>query len=226
MGKRARLHLTVMGLVVMLSLTACGRAGPADTPEEGSGQTHEQPEAAEETETTEGLPATEDKEGSEGEGESEQGSQKAEQDEARPMVVRAGDTVRMHRVGILENGEVFDSYQGNRYLQFTVGEGEFLPAFEEEILGMEVGETKTFTIPAEDAYGPHYDALVFTIDRSELPEDKELKPGQMLQVGDKESLLMRALVVNVTASNVTLDANHLLAGEDLTFKVELVKIVS
>lgn len=228
MCKIACLGVAVVGLLVTSSLTACHQAGSpggADIPEKESGQTQQQPESSEQRDTTESTPGPADGNSAEGQDEPN-GTQTGEQDEKRPTAVRVGDTVRVHRVGTLENGEVFDSYQGNRYLQFTVGEGEFLPDFEEEIVGMRVGETKTFTIPAEEAYGPHYDALVFTIDRGEFPEDKQLEPGQMVQVGDRESLLMRALVVNATASNVTLDANHLLAGEDLKFEVELVKILA
>ncbi|MFW6151260.1 MAG: FKBP-type peptidyl-prolyl cis-trans isomerase [Chloroflexota bacterium] len=229
MCKTTCLRLGMVGLLVTLSLGACQQAdspGGADIPEKESGQTQQEPESGEQSDATESAHAPPDEDCTEGQDAPDHETQIDQQDAEKPRVVRAGDTVRVHRVGTLASGEVFDSYQGNRYLQFTVGEGEFLPAFEEEIVGMKVGETKTFTIPAEEAYGPHYDALVFTLDRDEFPKDKQLEPGQMVQLADREILLMRALVLNVTASNVTLDANHLLAGEDLTFEVELVKILS
>lgn len=150
---------------------------------------------------------------------------RSEANEVVPAMVRPGDTVIVHCTGTLENGEVFDSYEGDTCVQFKVGSSDLLPAFEEAVIGMEPGETRVFTIPAEEAYGPHYNALVFHVDRNDLPEDKQGEPGEVIHFTHDTGFIITAVVVDVVGSNVTVDANHPLAGENLTFEVELVKIL-
>jgi FKBP-type peptidyl-prolyl cis-trans isomerase 2 len=110
-------------------------------------------------------------------------------------------------------------------LQFTIGNGQVIAGFEQAVIGMKIGESKTARIPMEQAYGPHREDMVVTMDRSKLPTGLNPKVGQRLeltQVDDQTSLVT---VTNVTESTLTLDANHPLAGKELTFDIELVGIL-
>jgi peptidylprolyl isomerase len=139
-------------------------------------------------------------------------------------VVKYGDTVKLEYIGTLDNGETFDTSLGEEPLAFTLGEGEMVPAFETAILGMKVGEYKTFTIPAEEAYGPYYEDLVLEVPRSMIPSDVVPKVGVQLKQVQEDGTEIIATITRVTEETVTLDANHPLAGEDLTFEVELLDI--
>ncbi len=136
-----------------------------------------------------------------------------------------GDTVRIHYTGRLDDGEVFDSSAGREPLQFTLGAGQVIPGFEQGALGMNPGEAKTINIPADKAYGPHRKEMVMTVDRKEFPENFELKLGMQLQIPQEDGRALPVKVTDISESNVTLDANHSLAGKDLTFDIELVAIV-
>lgn len=138
--------------------------------------------------------------------------------------VRAGDTVRVHYTGTLEDGTEFDSSRDGEPLEFTVGSGAVIAGFDEAVSGMQPGERKRVTVLVEDAYGPHRTELVMVVERSEFPDDLEPEVGQELQVsqGDDESFVVT--VTEVSDGVVTLDANHPLAGEPLTFELELVEI--
>jgi peptidylprolyl isomerase len=138
---------------------------------------------------------------------------------------RSGDTVRIHYTGTLADGSTFDSSQGREPLQFTVGSGEIIPGLDRAIEGMSVGETKTVTVPAADAYGDHNPDGVQSIPRAEVPDHIPLDPGTQLQVQTGDGRTLPVTVTEVTAEAITLDANHPLAGKDLTFEVELVEIV-
>ena len=136
---------------------------------------------------------------------------------------RSGDTVRVHYTGRLDNGRVFASSKAREPLELTVGEGTLIPSLEETLTRMEPGEELTVTIPAEQAYGPHQPDLVLAVDRAEFPEDIEPEVGQELRVGQGDEVV----VVRITAvsdEEVTIDVNHPLAGQDLTFDLELVEI--
>jgi FKBP-type peptidyl-prolyl cis-trans isomerase 2 len=135
-----------------------------------------------------------------------------------------GDTVRVHYTGKLEDGTVFDSSQDSEPLEFTIGEGEVIPGFENAVVGMEPGQKKTVTIPAEEAYGFRHDELMATVDRDQFPEEVTPEVGQQyeMQRDDGETFIMT--VTDITDNEVTLDANHPLAGEDLTFELELMEI--
>jgi peptidylprolyl isomerase len=137
---------------------------------------------------------------------------------------RTGDTVRVHYRGTLDDESVFDSSAGREPLEFTLGEGRVIPGFEEAVLGMAVGEEKTVTIPAEQAYGAHRAEMVATLSRDVLPEGMEPQVGQQLQL-NQEGQTFVVSVTEVSGESVTLDANHPLAGQDLTFALELVEIV-
>lgn len=139
--------------------------------------------------------------------------------------VQEGDTVKVHYTGKLDDGTVFDSSAGRDPLQFMVGAGQVIPGFDEAVIGMKPGESKTVKIPADKAYGPYYKELVGVIDRSKFPADMELEVGQQLQVSNPSGELLTATVIDVSETSVTVDANHHLAGKDLTFEIELVEIL-
>ena len=133
-----------------------------------------------------------------------------------------GSTVRVHYTGKLDDGTVFDSSRGRDPLEFKLGSGQVIRGFDDAITGMNPGESKTVTIPAADAYGPRRDELLLRVDRSQFPEGVEPQVGQQFQMSQGE----QSFVVNVAEvqdEHVTLDANHPLAGRDLTFELELVE---
>jgi peptidylprolyl isomerase len=137
---------------------------------------------------------------------------------------RSGDTVRVHYTGRLEDDRIFDSSAGRDPLEFTLGEGRVIPGFEEAVLGMEVGEERTVTVPADSAYGPRREEMVAQVSRDQFPEEIEPEVGQQLKMsGEGQTFVV--MVADVTDWSVTVDANHPLAGEDLTFDLELVEIV-
>ena len=136
-----------------------------------------------------------------------------------------GDTVRIHYTGTLDDGSVFDSSRGRRPLEFRLGGGQVIPGFDAAVTGMAVGEEKTVTIPAAEAYGDRRGDHEMTVERAQLPDDIDPAVGDQLQMSDgTNQLLVR--VTAVTKETVTLDANHPLAGKDLTFALELMEIVS
>jgi peptidylprolyl isomerase len=135
-----------------------------------------------------------------------------------------GNTVRVHYTGRLDDDRVFDSSQGRDPLEFTVGQGRVIPGFEEAVVGMEVGEEKTVKIPADRAYGPHRDEMVAEVSRSQIPAEIDPEVGQQLRMSQQGQSFV-VTVTDVNDSTVTIDGNHPLAGEDLTFELELVEIV-
>ncbi|MDV4343324.1 peptidylprolyl isomerase [Methanoculleus sp. YWC-01] len=138
---------------------------------------------------------------------------------------KEGDTVKVHYTGKLEDGTVFDSSEERAPLEFTIGSGQIIPGFELAVIGMEPGEAKTATIPPEEAYGPHREDMTLTVEREQFPEDISPEPGQQLQVQQPDGRAAIVTVSDVSASTVTLDANHPLAGQPLTFEIRLVDIV-
>ena len=135
-----------------------------------------------------------------------------------------GNTVKVHYTGTLEDGTTFDTSKGREPLEFTLGEGRIIPGFEGAVKGLQVGEAKTVTIPSEEAYGPHRNELVLEIQRSQLPEGMEPKAGQALQMQQADGRTSVVIVTDVSETTMTVDANHPLAGKDLTFDIELVEI--
>jgi peptidylprolyl isomerase len=136
---------------------------------------------------------------------------------------KAGDTVRIHYTGTLDDGSVFDSSRGREPLEFTLGTQQVIPGFERAILGLAEGEGRTVTIPVAEAYGARRDELMLEVDRSQFPDHIEPKVGQQLQI-DQQGQVGVVTVTAVTDRTVTLDANHPLAGRALTFELELVEI--
>jgi peptidylprolyl isomerase len=139
---------------------------------------------------------------------------------------KSGDKVRIHYTGKLSDGTTFDSSDGGDPLEFELGAGSIIPGLEQGIIGMAVGDSNTVNIPATDAYGPHHAEAVQTVERSEIPDHVELAVGGQLQAQAPNGQQLMLTVVELTDVSVTLDANHPLAGKDLTFNVELVEIVA
>lgn len=137
---------------------------------------------------------------------------------------RRGDTVRVHYRGTLDDGTEFDSSAGSDPIVFTVGAGQVIPGFENAIEGMAPGDKKTERINAENAYGEHRDELVFTVGREQMPDGAEVEVGDMLRVGFPDGSNAAVQVAAMDERSVTLDANHPLAGQRLTFELELVSI--
>lgn len=138
--------------------------------------------------------------------------------------VKSGDTVRIHYTGTLNDGTVFDSSQGRDPLEFTVGSGQIIPGLDKALPGMEVGDAKSVPVPAAEAYGPRNDEAVMDVPRTEFPDDIPLEPGTMLEMRSPDGRAVPVQITEVKEDAVTLDANHRLAGEDLTFDIELVAI--
>ena len=138
--------------------------------------------------------------------------------------VKPGDTVHLHYTGTLTDGSTFDSSRGRDPLQFTVGSGQIIPGLDKALPGMTVGDTKVVTIPADQAYGPHDPEAMQTVPRGDIPAEIPLEVGTQLQVQTQTGQVIPVNVAKVTEDTVTLDANHPLAGKDLTFDIELVAI--
>lgn len=136
-----------------------------------------------------------------------------------------GDKVRVHYTGKVEDGTVFDSSKNREPLEFTLGETGIIPGFQEMVVGMNPGDSKTDTIPSEKAYGPHMEEMVLDVERDKLPQDLDLEVGQHLQLSRSDGQVIPVHVTHVGESSVTIDANHPLAGEDLTFEVDLIEIL-
>lgn len=135
-----------------------------------------------------------------------------------------GDTVKIHYTGKLQDGTVFDSSSDREPLKFSIGNGQVIPGFEEAVTGMKVGEKKTALIPCDKAYGERNPSMVMIVDRKHVPADIDPEVGLRLQVGSPSGELIAVTVIEVNDKNITLDANPPLAGEDLTFELELVEI--
>lgn len=138
--------------------------------------------------------------------------------------VKNGDTVKIHYKGTLQDGTVFDQSEGRGPLEFKVGEQRVIPGFEKAVLGMKVGDKKTTTIPCDEAYGEKRDELLIKAPREKMPEGHEPKVGDQLQMMTQQGQPVPVEIIAVNDQEVTLDANHPLAGKDLTFALELVEI--
>jgi FKBP-type peptidyl-prolyl cis-trans isomerase 2 len=137
---------------------------------------------------------------------------------------KSGDTVKVHYTGKLKDGTVFDSSQGRDPIEFKMGENQVIPGFEKAVEGMSEGEKTVASIPMDEAYGPRKDNLIVEIDQTSLPEDINPEVGQMLTMQQPDGNQVNVRVAELAEGRVTLDANHPLAGEDLTFEIEIVEI--
>jgi peptidylprolyl isomerase len=136
-----------------------------------------------------------------------------------------GDKVKVHYTARLENGNQVFSSRDRDPAEFIIGNEDVLPRIEKGITGMKVGETKTFTIAPEEAYGSRLDDLVIDIKRSDFPQDITPAVGQKLKLKLQDGNQMDVTIIAMQEDNITLDANHPLAGETLLFDLELIEIV-
>jgi peptidylprolyl isomerase len=137
---------------------------------------------------------------------------------------KSGDTVKIHYTGTLEDGTEFDSSAGREPLEFAIGSGQVIPGFDNAVDGMTVGGNQTVTIPAGEAYGERHDQLVQEVPKTALPEDMKPEVGMQLQSQSPDGQIMNLLVTAVEVESITVDGNHPLAGQALTFAIELVEI--
>ncbi len=160
---------------------------------------------------------------------------------------KTGDKVKVHYTGTLADGSVFDTSEqpaehscgcgkgsddgggcgshGSEPMEFVIGAGQLIPKFEAAVIGLEPGQSVTVSIPADDAYGQRADEMVAVIERSEIPAEIKPEPGHQMEVILQDGSPMPVLVTEVTDTTITLDANHPLAGRDLTFAIRLVEIL-
>lgn len=139
---------------------------------------------------------------------------------------KRGDTVQIHYTGTLADGTVFDASEGRDPLEFEVGSGMIIPGLDVAIPGMAVGDTKVVEVPSDQAYGPEHPDAKQAIPRSELPDDIPQEVGTRLQMQSPEGQVVAVVITEVNDTDIVLDANHPLAGKDLTFAIEMVGIQS
>ncbi len=138
---------------------------------------------------------------------------------------QTGDTVRVHYTGKLDDGTVFDSSVGGDPIEFVIGDHQVIPGFEDGVTGMILGESKTIVIPFDQAYGAYDDELVLNVPRDQFPDHITPEVGEALQLQQPDGNVITVVISEVSDEAVTLDANHPLAGEDLTFDLQLAEIV-
>ena len=141
-------------------------------------------------------------------------------------VVAPGTTVTLHYTGTLNDETQFDSsVERNEPITVTLGEGQLLPEFEAALMGTTVGETKTFSIAADDAYGDRDEDAITSLDRTIFPADMELTEGMSVPLMNSQTKqTMMVTLTEITDETITGDFNHPLAGQDLTFTVEIIKV--
>jgi len=145
---------------------------------------------------------------------------------------KKGDMVKVQYTGKLDDGSVFDSSEcddgdcgcSSGPLEFTIGEGQVIPGFEQAVEGMSIGESKTVHIPVDQAYGERIEEMVAQVPRADLPPDMEPEVGNQLDVTQEDGNVFQVLITEVTDTEITIDANHPLAGQNLNFDIRLVEI--
>lgn len=138
--------------------------------------------------------------------------------------INAGDKVKVHYTGTLADGSVFDSSEGRDPLEFTIGGSQVIPGFEKAVLDLNPGESTKITIPSNEAYGEVRDDMKVDVERAKLPENITPQLGLQLALNQPDGNSIPVIITKLTASHITLDANHPLAGKDLTFEIELVSV--
>lgn len=137
---------------------------------------------------------------------------------------KQGDAVRVHYTGKLEDGTVFDTSENREPLEFTIGEDRVIPGFEQAVVGMEPGDTKTEELAPDEAYGQHREDMIMELERDQIPDDVDPEVGQQLQLRMQNGQRVPVVITDISDESVTIDANHPLAGKKLIFEIELVSI--
>jgi peptidylprolyl isomerase len=138
---------------------------------------------------------------------------------------KVGDTVKVHYEGLLDDGSVFDSSMGGEPFEFVIGQEMVIPGFENAVVGMSVGETKSVEIPPGEGFGDYSEDLQITLERSQLPTNIDPKLGMRLEIRFPEGDIRYFIVKELTEDDVTLDGNHPLAGQEIVLKIELLEII-
>ena len=134
--------------------------------------------------------------------------------------VKDGDNVSVHYVGKLESGEIFDSSVGKSPLSFTAGAGQMIKGFDAAVIGMKAGDTKTITIPPQEAYGVSDPSRVVSFDKNEVPNFEEMEVGGAVTAGNGA----QGKIISKDENSLVVDFNHFLAGKTLIFDIQLVSI--
>ena len=135
-----------------------------------------------------------------------------------------GDTVTVHYTGQLENGDIFADSKDDDPIEITIGDGQYIPGFENGVIGMEVGETKTVTLPPEQAFGTRHQELIVKADKNQFPEHLVPAIGQQFQIRNEDGKTLEVTITELDEKTATLDANHPLAGYTLTFNIHLIAV--
>jgi len=135
--------------------------------------------------------------------------------------IKSGDTIAVDYTGKLESGDVFDSSEGRQPLTFTVDTGMLIKGFDQAVIGMKKGESKTVTIPPEMGYGPRDEKAMVDIPREQFPPEMDLKEGLELQLQNPAGQPVPARVAGINETSVTMDVNHMLAGKTLVFDITI-----
>ncbi len=138
--------------------------------------------------------------------------------------VENGMFVSVNYTGTLDNGEQFDSSEGRAPLEFKVGEGQMIKGFEEAVMGMMLNEKKTFTLSPDEAYGERDESYTHEFPTAEIPPEVVPEVGQTLALTSPEGHHIPARIVAMDEKKVTFDLNHPLAGESLTFDIQIMSI--
>ena len=134
------------------------------------------------------------------------------------------DTVKVHYIGQLDDGTIFDQTNKDRPLTFIIGRKEVISGFDEALVGMYQGERKRVTIPCEKAYGRKNPELIEKVARSVFGNKIDPKVGNQLEITNHDGSILRLMVNEITEEHVTVDANHPLAEKDLIFDIELIEV--
>lgn len=140
-------------------------------------------------------------------------------------VAKIGDKVKVHYTGKLNDGTVFDSSLEREPLEFKLGEGQMIAGFEKAVTGLETGSSVTTNIPSDEAYGERKKEMMVEVPKKDVPENIEPQVGQQLAIQQEDGNSLPVVVTAVEDNKIVLDANHPLAGKDLTFEIKLVDVV-
>lgn len=138
--------------------------------------------------------------------------------------VKKGDKVKVHYTGKLTDGTVFDSSLQREPIEFEVGAGQMITGFDKAVDGMKIGDKKVADIPSSEAYGEKRDDMMVPVPMDKLPEDIKPELGMQLSMQQPDGQALPVVIAEVNDDHIVLDANHPLAGKDLTFEIELVEI--
>ncbi len=141
------------------------------------------------------------------------------------MKVENGSKVKVNYTLKINTDEIVETTVGNMPLEFTIGDKRMLSGFEQGVIGMAIGESKTISIPSAEAYGPREEHLVFEFDRSKAPQDFDPQIGKQVQMHRSDGKAIVATVIDTTEKGFKMDRNHPLAGKDLVFDLELLEII-